>query len=110
MYPNIQYMCSTFRHVISASTNTLQGNLYTEGMLYQSKVQQIEHIVDRVGGGDAFAAGILHGLLTKMEPEEVVSFATAASVLKHTVHGDCNIFTQEEIEQFASQAPGKIVR
>jgi 2-dehydro-3-deoxygluconokinase len=109
-YPNIQYMSSTFRQVISASTHTLQGNFYSAGELYQSKVYAIDHIVDRVGGGDAFAAGILNGILKKLTPEEVVSFATAASVLKHTIHGDCNTFSEDEINQFASLEPGKIVR
>ncbi|WP_404330324.1 PfkB family carbohydrate kinase [Mesobacillus maritimus] len=110
MYPNIRWMSSTFRGVTSASTNTLQGNVYTDGVLYQSKVFSIDHIIDRVGGGDAFAAGILHGILEKRTPEEIVSFATAASVLKHTVHGDCNLFSEEEIHAFANSTPGKIVR
>ncbi|OLS40957.1 sugar kinase [Bacillus sp. MRMR6] len=109
-YPNIQWMSSTFRGVISASTNTLQGNVFVDGVLYQSKVYSIDHIVDRVGGGDAFAAGILHGIIEQRAPEEIVSFATAASVLKHTVHGDCNIFSEGEIHTFANNTPGKIVR
>jgi 2-dehydro-3-deoxygluconokinase len=110
MYPNIRWMSSTFRGVVSASTNTLQGNVYQNGELYQSKVYNIDHIVDRVGGGDAFAAGILHGILERWEPNDIATFATAASVLKHTVYGDCNVFFEEEIHQFASNAPGKIVR
>ncbi|MEH7331678.1 sugar kinase [Neobacillus drentensis] len=110
LYPNIRFMSSTFRQVISASTNALQGNYYLDGELYQSKVHQIEHIVERIGGGDAFAAGILYGIVEGMAPEELVEFAAAASVLKHTVHGDCNIFSPNEIKEFASQAPGKIVR
>lgn len=110
LYPNIQYISSTFRGVVSASTNTLQGNFYKNGILYQSKVYQIDNIVDRVGGGDAFAAGILHGILTDMAPDELISFATAASVLKHTVYGDCNIFTENEILSFSNNAPGKIIR
>lgn len=109
-YPNIRWMSSTFRDVISASTNRLQGNLYVNGELYQSKVYTIDHIVDRVGGGDAFAAGILHGILEKKTTEEIVAFGTAASVLKHTIHGDSNIFTESEIYGFANSAPGKIVR
>lgn len=110
MYPNIQYFFSTFRNVISSSTNTLQGNLFTNRVLYQSKVHQIDHIVDRVGGGDAFAAGILYGVLEKMTPNEIVSFAIAASALKHTVNGDSNLFSQDEIKLFAENSPGKIVR
>ncbi|GIN63390.1 2-dehydro-3-deoxygluconokinase [Robertmurraya siralis] len=110
MYPNIRWMSSTFRDVISASSNTLQGNIYVDGILYQSKVYPIDHIVDRVGGGDAFTAGILHGIIRKKSPDEIVTFATAASVLKHTIHGDCNVFTEEEIQAFSNSIPGKIVR
>jgi 2-dehydro-3-deoxygluconokinase len=110
MYPTIRYFSSTFREVISASNNTLQGNFYTEGKLYQSRVYSIDQIVDRVGGGDAFASGILHGIIKNMPPEELITFATAASVLKHTVEGDANIFSADEIEAFMKNEPGKIVR
>ncbi|MBO0995379.1 sugar kinase [Bacillus sp. SD088] len=109
-YPNIKYFSSTFREVISASTNTLQGNYYVAGKLHQSKVFHIDHIVDRVGGGDAFTAGILYGLIMDMPPEQTVSFATAASSLKHTIQGDGNTFSKDEIIAFAEQEPGKIVR
>ncbi|MEH7293256.1 sugar kinase [Priestia megaterium] len=110
MYPNIQYMSSTFRHVISASVNTLQGNLYVDGNLYQSKVHHIHQIVDRVGGGDAFAAGVLHGIVNQSSLQQIISFATAASALKHTVHGDCNAFSEKEILEFIDNGIGKIVR
>ncbi|WP_223592556.1 sugar kinase [Neobacillus bataviensis] len=110
MYPNIKYLYSTFRNVLSASYNTLQGNLFLNGTLYQSKYYPIDDIVDRVGGGDAFAAGILYGIIEEMLPQQVISFATAASVLKHTVYGDCNTFSKDEIMAFAENEPGKIVR
>ncbi|MFL6556027.1 MAG: PfkB family carbohydrate kinase [Bacillus sp. (in: firmicutes)] len=110
IYPNIRYISSTFRTIISASTNELQGNYFIEGELYQSKIFPIDHIVDRVGGGDAFAAGILHGILENMPPQELITFATAASALKHTIHGDCNVFSVDEVAAFANNGPGKIVR
>jgi 2-dehydro-3-deoxygluconokinase len=109
-YPNIKYLTSTFREVISSSSNKLTGNLFVDGVLYQSKVHYIDAIVDRVGGGDAFAAGILYGFLQGLQPQEIISFAAAASALKHTVHGDCNVFSVNEILQFAKNEPGKIVR
>lgn len=110
LYPNIKYICSTFRNVISASENTLRGNLFVGGELAHSKVHHINHIVDRIGGGDAFMSGILYGIAENMLPEEIISFATAASALKHTIHGDCNPFSSEEVHTFANNAPGKIVR
>ncbi|MFD3445935.1 PfkB family carbohydrate kinase [Microbacteriaceae bacterium 4G12] len=110
MYPNIHYMCSTFRTVTSASSNRLQGNLFIDQKLYQSKIHHIEPIVDRVGGGDAFASGVLSGILEELEAEQIISFATAASALKHTVYGDCNLFSKEEIIRFADHGSSKIVR
>ncbi len=110
LYPNIRYMSSTFRDVISASHNVLQGTLFVDERLYVSKKHVINPIVDRVGGGDAYAAGILFSLLGSLSPQTAVSFASAASALKHTVSGDCNTFTQEEVFQFAENSSGKISR
>lgn len=109
-YPNIFYMASTTRQVHSATSNTLQGHFYMDGKLYQSKAHQIEPIIDRVGGGDAFAAGVLYGILEGLSPEQLITFATAASALKHTVHGDCNPFSVEEISTFIKNGSGKILR
>nr|WP_309101553.1 sugar kinase [Fredinandcohnia onubensis] len=109
-YPNMKYLFSTFREVISASHNTLQGNFFVNGELYQSRVHNIDQIVDRVGGGDAFASGIIFGILEGNDPQQIVNFGTAASALKHTVHGDCNVFSEEDITAFAENASGKIVR
>ncbi len=110
MYPNIEYMSSTFRTVHSASSNVLIGNLFVDGELYQSKEHHINPIVDRVGGGDAFASGVLYGILEDLPPQETITFATAASALKHTVHGDCNVFSVTEINKFIENGSGKIAR
>ncbi|MEH7503563.1 sugar kinase [Neobacillus drentensis] len=110
IYPNIHYMSSTFRDVHSASSNDLQGTLFVDGSLYVSEKHAINPIADRVGGGDAFAAGILYGLLETLSPQSSVSFAAAASALKHTIYGDCNTFTFEEVFQFAENGSGKILR
>jgi 2-dehydro-3-deoxygluconokinase len=110
MYPEMQYMSSTFRTVLSASANKLQGNFYTNGELFQSKEHDIDQIVDRVGGGDAFAAGVLFGVLEGLPAKRTIEFATAASALKHTVHGDCNAFTAEEVSKIVDHGSGKINR
>ena len=57
-------------------------------------------MVDRVGGGDAFAAGIIDGLVEGKSPQEIIDFAVAASVLKHTIPGDANLAVREEVEHF----------
>lgn len=109
-YPNISVFYSTKRTVHSASVNELTGTLWADGAYYESQCHLIDPIIDRVGGGDAFAGGILHGLLMKDSYQKVVDFATAASALKHTVHGDCNQFSQEEVEAFLALGSGKIRR
>ncbi|MDL4840285.1 sugar kinase [Aquibacillus rhizosphaerae] len=109
-YPNIKHISCTFRDVISASKHKLQGNYFKGSNIYQSVMHTIDPVVDRVGGGDAFAAGILYGILEGLKPNKLVSFATAGSVLKHTLHGDCNTFSLEEIIAFAENGSGKISR
>ncbi|MGM0124572.1 2-dehydro-3-deoxygluconokinase [Enterococcus sp. AZ194] len=110
LYPNISVFYSTKREVISASDNQLIGTLWMDQTYYQSATQEIVPIVDRVGGGDAFCGGILHGLLNQEEPQKMIEFATATSALKHTVHGDCNQFSEEEVNSFLAAGSGKIIR
>ncbi|MDH6363980.1 2-dehydro-3-deoxygluconokinase [Enterococcus sp. PF1-24] len=109
-YPNIQVFYSTLREVRSASANCLQGTLWQNQQYHESQIHEIEPIVDRVGGGDAFAGGVLHGLATGLSSQETIDFATAAAVLKHTVHGDCNQFSQQEVLAFLAAGSGRIVR
>lgn len=109
-YPNITVFYSTKRKIHSASANQLTGTLWMNHTYYESQCHEINPIVDRVGGGDAFAGGVLHGLLSNRTPQEIVNFATAASALKHTIHGDCNQFTQEEVQAFLTTGSGKIIR
>lgn len=105
-HPNVKVIYSTRRVAHSSSSNDLTGYLYlagedgAPGTLVRSRTHAIEPIVDRVGGGDAFAAGVLHGWLTGMEPQETIEFAAAASVLKHSVFGDANVFTASEVADF----------
>jgi 2-dehydro-3-deoxygluconokinase len=109
-FSNIEVFYSTKREVHSATSNSLQGTLWKDGKTYVSKVHKLEPIIDRVGGGDAFSAGILHGLLTGANLNYTVSFAAAYSSLKHTVYGDCNPFTVKEVENLMENCTAKINR
>mgnify|MGYP003454868057 FL=1 len=109
-YPNIEVFYSTIRQVHSASHNVLQGTMWRKGETTFSNVHTITPIVDRVGGGDAYAAGILHGILSGYTAEHTVDFAIAASSMKHTIHGDCNQFSAEEVEDFKNSESGAIKR
>lgn len=91
----------TLRESISANDNNWSAMLYTGGEYYFSR-KYAPHIVDRVGGGDSFGAGLIFGELTGMGPQEALVFATAASCLKHSVEGDFNMVTVEEVKKLAS--------
>lgn len=96
---DIEVFAATDRQITSATQNSIQGYLYQEGQLYTSEVYEFD-ILERIGGGDAFTAGILHGIMSSMDSTETVEFGTASGVLKHMVYGDHNRYTQSEIKEF----------
>lgn len=109
LYPNLKYITSTKRDIISTSINDLTGYLY-DGALHVSKTYHIDDIVDRIGGGDAFLSGILYGILNQKGTQETVEFGACSSVLKHTVHGDANAFNEREIAAFMENGISRISR
>ena len=109
-YPNIKYITSTKRDIISSSVNDITAYLYHNNTLYSSSTYHIDDIVDRVGGGDAFMAGMLYGLLHNKEIPYCLEFSVGATVLKHTIHGDANQFNIQEIESFIKNGVSRIVR
>lgn len=96
----LQYVAITLRESYSASENGWSGLLYDGHDCLHSRKYRI-HIVDRVGGGDSFAAGLIYGLLEKWPSQEVIEFASAASCLKHTLPGDFNMVHVNEVKQLA---------
>jgi 2-dehydro-3-deoxygluconokinase len=80
--------------------------------LLQAPTYDITHIVDRVGGGDAFMGGLIYGLRTYPDDDQrALDFATAASALKHTIYGDTNLVTVKEVEKLmAGDASGRVSR
>lgn len=89
-YPNIKCIARHVRYSHSCSENSLLAYLRKDGKTYESKRFTFD-ILDRVGGGDAFVAGIIYALMNEYSPEETVNFGVAASALKHTIHGDYNM-------------------
>ncbi len=83
------------RYVHSGSENSLKAFLWYDGETFESKTFRFS-ILDRVGGGDAFASGMIYALMREMEPDDIVNFGVASSVLKHTMHGDFNLVDDEE--------------
>jgi 2-dehydro-3-deoxygluconokinase len=97
-YPNLKAMAITLRESKSASHNGWSACLHDRKEFMLSRHYEITHIVDRVGGGDCFAGGLIHGLASGKSHQDALEFAVAASCLKHSIPGDFNRFTKEEVE------------
>ena len=110
-YPNLALVAITLRESISADHNNWSVCLHDGKAFYRSCRYEIRHIVDRVGGGDAFCGGLIHGLLTETDTRRAIEFATAASCLKHTIPGDFNRVTAAEVEKLMpGDASGRVQR
>ena len=100
----------TLRSSISANDNDWAAMLYENGEYFFSKTYHM-HIVDRVGGGDSFGAGLIYASLMNYAPQETIEFAVAASCLKHSVEGDLNMVSVAEVKNLAGgDASGRVQR
>lgn len=109
--PTIEHIATTQRETISASHHNLSGQMWSKAELAQSRVYQLTHIVDRIGGGDAFMAGLIYSWLNEKPDKEAIEFATAASALKHSIEGDVNMVSVSEVVQvMKGDNPGKLSR
>ena len=110
-FPKCRKVAITLRGSINANHNTWGGVLFDGKTLWQSRRYDITNIVDRVGGGDSFMAGLLYGLLTYPTDQQAIEFAAAASCLKHTIPGDYNRVTVAEVESLmAGGGSGRVSR
>ena len=101
-FPNVKKVVFTSRKSISASYNKWKGVLHDGSKLYHSKKYEIKNIVDRIGAGDAFTAGLIYGFLNYDDDQKVLDFAAAACVLKHSISGDANLVSLTEVEKLIS--------
>ncbi|WP_109831057.1 sugar kinase [Reichenbachiella versicolor] len=99
--PKLRKIVSTKRKVFGASHNEISAVFFDGEKIHQSKEYDINPIVDRIGGGDAFVAGFIHGYLKYEDRMKALEFATAASCLKHSIPGDANYVSSEEVERLA---------
>ena len=111
-FPYAKKVIITLRGSISADHNSWSGVLWNGATLYQSPTYQITHIVDRVGGGDSFMGGLVYGLLSFPDNDQkALDFAVAASCLKHTIQGDYNqVSVQEVMQLMKGDGSGRVVR
>ncbi|TCO76503.1 sugar kinase [Marinisporobacter balticus] len=105
-----KYVVTTLRESYSASDNGWSALIYNGEEFYHSKKYDVR-IVDRVGGGDSFAGGLIYGLLAKDDFKQALEFAVGASALKHTINGDFNLVTVDEVETLIQgDASGRVQR
>jgi 2-dehydro-3-deoxygluconokinase len=107
---NFRYVAITLRTSLSANDNLWAGMLYDGKTAYFSKEYPV-HIVDRVGGGDSFGGGLIYSLLNNYSAQDAIEFAVAASCLKHSIEGDYNLVTVDEVKKLAGgDASGRVQR
>lgn len=111
-FPRCKKVITTLRGSVNANHNSWSGVLWDGAKLYEAPTYQITHIVDRVGGGDSFMGGLIYGLLTwPADDQKALEFAVAASCLKHTIYGDYNRVTVEEVKKLmGGDASGRVSR
>jgi 2-dehydro-3-deoxygluconokinase len=111
-FPAAKKVIITLRGSINADHNSWSGVLYDGKRLFEAPVYQITDIVDRVGGGDSFMGGLIYGLLSfPGDDQKALNFAVAASCLKHTIQGDFNLVSVQEVEQLMKgDGSGRVVR
>jgi 2-dehydro-3-deoxygluconokinase len=95
--PLLERICTTIRDSDNVSKQRLSGVMLTREHELQSRTHSLDRIVDRVGAGDAFAAGILHGLLAGYDEQRALEFAVAAAALKHSLRGDFNLVDLHDV-------------
>ncbi len=101
-FPHAKKIATSLRKPLSSSHHILAGAIYDGEKMSVAPAQKITHIVDRIGGGDAFMAGLIYGLRAYKDNQKSIDFAVAASCLKHTIRGDVNLVTVDEVESLVN--------
>ncbi len=99
-FPALQTIASTARHAIDGDHNQISARIDTRQEAVESDELQLTGIVDRIGAGDAFAVGVLHGLLSGAGTEAAAQYGLALACLKHGLPGDASLFSQADIDAF----------
>ena len=103
-FPRLEKFTTTIRVQHSVDHHSLSATMVTrDGQVHYAPAMALNSIVDRIGAGDAFAAGVLHGLITRMGDENSLRFGLAAACLKHSIHGDFNLVGVDDVAACAAQ-------
>jgi 2-dehydro-3-deoxygluconokinase len=109
-YPKLQRIAATERKVLSADRHDLAGVMFTRQGATRTRTHALSGVVDRIGAGDAFAAGLLHGLASGAAEQDMLDFAVGAACLKHFVAGDFNLASVEDVRSYLSDADSDVRR
>lgn len=109
-YPNFKVVATTLRTVHTATINDWSAICWADGKIYQSREYKNLEILDRVGGGDSFASGLIYGLMTTGDPEKAVNYGAAHGALAMTTPGDTSMADVKEVEKLMSGGSARVVR
>jgi 2-dehydro-3-deoxygluconokinase len=109
-YPNLARIAATERKIVSADQHQLCGVMSTRAAATRTRVHAVSGVVDRIGGGDAFAAGLLHGLASGLGEQDMLDFAVGAACLKHYITGDFNLATVEDVKLYLAGSGSDVRR
>ena len=110
VYPNWKVVATTLRTVKKATINDWKAMCYADGEIYMSKSYDNLEILDRVGGGDSFASGLVYGLMTTQDPETAVNYGAAHGALAMTTPGDTSMASKKEVESIMGGAGARVQR
>ncbi len=109
-YPNFKATGTTLREVRTATVNDWSAICWHEGKFYQSRQYEGLEIMDRVGGGDSFASGLIYGFLSANDPQKAVEYGAAHGALAQTTPGDTSMVTVKEVEKVMGGGGARVVR
>lgn len=109
-YPNLQLIGTTLREVKSASRNNWSAMVWCDGKVYKAREYNDLEILDRVGGGDSFASGLIFGLMETGDPQQAVEYGTAHGALAMTTPGDTSMARREEVERILKGFSARVQR
>ena len=109
-YPNFKAVATTLRTVKTATVNDWKAMCWADGEIYMSKAYDGLEIMDRVGGGDSFASGLVYGLMTTGDPEKAVNYGAAHGALAMTTPGDTSMASVKEVEAIMGGAGARVKR
>ena len=109
-YPNFKAIATTLRTVKTATINDWKAICWADRKVYMSKPFDNLEVLDRVGGGDSFASGLIYGLITTGDPELAVNYGAAHGALAMTTPGDTSMASKEEVESIIKNGSARVKR